>query len=74
MIREYLVKSKEHSQTILASNDVVACRRFLKYLMRCTEERPIELTTAQKLHQGMDREYTWRVEWQKNKFQLWGPR
>lgn len=58
-MKEYLVKSKEHSRFFKASSAEVATKRFLNYLRRYTKDRPIEITIAEK-----DKaEIVWAVEW-----------
>jgi hypothetical protein len=63
-MKEYLVKSKDHSRFFKASSAEVAAKRFLNYLRRYTKDRPIEITTAEITSLTIiDKKIGWTVEW-----------
>jgi hypothetical protein len=66
-MKEYLVKSKDHSRFFKASSAEVAAKRFLNYLRRYTKDRPIEITIVEKKRSGLcvveRTEIVWSVEW-----------
>jgi len=68
-MKEYLVKSKDHSRFFKASSAEVAAKRFLNYLRRYTKDRPTEITIAENTTKSIDllesygAEIVWVVEW-----------